>query len=69
MTDQFRFRVIPECNFILVVDIVELLFGNVDSSFRDKVDFALFKDVVQVVNCVVESCCSDLSLCSLEIDA
>lgn len=60
-THQFNLRVIIESNLIFIVDIVELLLGNVDARFGNEVNLVLFKNRVKLVDGVVESGCFDLA--------
>ena len=60
-TNEFHFRFVAKDDLVLVVDVVELLLGNVDASFRNKVDLVLFEDGVQIVHRFIEASGANLS--------
>ena len=73
----FNLGVCVKRYLILVVDVIELFLGDLDSSARDEyhldistacnlgfagTHFTLIKLIVEFVDLLIESCCSDLSL-------
>jgi hypothetical protein len=54
--------VVLEHDLVLVVDVGELLLGDVDARFRDEEDLALFEERVEPVDGIVEARSADLAL-------
>lgn len=63
-TYELDFGRVLERDLVLARKVAELLLGDVDARLGDVVDLALLEEVVEVVDCVVESRRLDLSLSS-----
>jgi hypothetical protein len=61
-THRLNLRVVLKHDLVIIVHITELLLGDIDPSPGDVKDFTLLKHLVEIIHCVVESCCSDFTL-------
>lgn len=57
-----------EGDFIFVLKVAELLFGDVDFGFRDEIDVVLFEERVEAIDGVIEASSLDLATVVEQID-
>lgn len=55
--------------FVVVIQVCELLLGDLDTTIRNIIDTALLEDIIKHVTLIIEPCCANFAAVIQQVHA